>query len=166
MNTRKSNYLRIAIISLMLASLLPVASIVTTTFVPNFTVVPIAMATEEEDGIEYRDEDGNVVEREVEESDNELARDEEDAGYEAAEPIPAELDEAAEGIEPISAELDEEAEDIEAISAEVEEEADEAEATGFAWQVLVVIAALIVSGAGAFFFASKKKKDDPQVPQQ
>ena len=148
MNTRKSNYLRIAIISLMLASLLPVASIVTTTFVPNFTVIPIAMATEEDGDIEFLDEDGNIVDRELEEYDNELARDAEDAGYE--------------GIEPISAELGEEAEGIEAISAELEEAADEAEAAGFAWQVFIVIGALVVSGALAFFIASRKKKDTDQ----
>ena len=153
MNTRKSNYLRIALISLMLASLLPVASIVTTTFVPNFSVIPIAMATEEDEvgDIEFVDDDGNIVERELEEYDNELARDAEDA-----------VDAGYEAFEPISAELDEEAEDIEAISAEVEEEAEEAEAAGFAWQVLIVIGALIASGAAAFFIASKKKKDTDQ----
>ena len=148
MNTRKSNYLRIAIISLMLASLLPVTSIVATTFVPNLGIIPIAMATEEDGDIEFVDEDGNIVERELEELDNELARDAEDAGYEA--------------IEPISAELGEEAESIEATSAEVEEEADEAAEAGFAWQVFKVIGALVVSGALAFFIASRKNKDTGQ----
>ena len=153
MNTRKSSYLRIAIISLMLASLLPVASIVAITFVPNFTAIPIAMATEE-DGtgdIEFVDEDGNIVDRELEEYDNELARDAEDA-----------VDAGYGAIEPISAELGEEAEGIEAISAELVEEADEAEATGFAWQVFIVIGALVASGALAFFIASRKKKDTDQ----
>ena len=151
MKIHKSNCLRIVVSFFVLASLLPIMSIATTAIAPNFSATPIAAATEEGD-IQYVDEEGNIIEREFEEFDNELARDGEnfeDAGYEAIEPISAELDEAGEGIEAIGAELE-----------ETEESA------GFHWEVLVVIAVLIISGVGAFFFASKKKKDDPQTPQQ
>ena len=157
MNIHKSNYLRIAVIFFILASFLPVMTIMSTTLAPNFAPIAIAAAAEE-DGIEYRDEDGNLVEHEVDDGTNELAREAED-GYEAIEPIAAELgDDGYEGIEPIVAEAGEEAEDT---SEETTPAADEP--ASFAPEVLIVIVALVVAGGLAFFLASRKPKDKPQM---
>ena len=157
MNIHKSNYLRIAVIFFILASFLPVMTIMSTTVAPNFAPIAIAAATEE-GGIEYRDEDGNLVEREVDDGTNELAREAED-GYEAIMPLDTELgDDGHEAIEPIAAELATEAGDT---SEETTPAADEP--ASFAPEVLIVLAALVVAGGLAFFLASRKPKDKPQM---
>ena len=168
MNINKSNYLRIAVIFFILASFLPVMTIMSTTVAPNFAPIAIAAATEE-GGIEYRDEDGNLVEREVDDGTNELAREAED-GYEAIMPLDTELgDDGHEAIEPIAAELATEAGDTSEETTPAAEDTSEEttpaadEPASFAPEVLIVLAALVVAGGLAFFLASRKPKDKPQM---